>query len=177
MKIARVAGPIAAASRSRSSVQRVPSKSSGTSTGVAPPMPTAPAKFGQAGRRHDHLVAGAGGRGDGDLDRLHAAAGDEEALRREFAAELALVIAGERGAKLGDAALIGVEGLAGSERAVRSRRQMNCGRRKIALACPERDQAGAAAAVVEDFDDARFRRFAGLAPQRGKSRSDSSAAP
>ena len=50
---------------------------------------------------------------------VHAAMGDEEALGRERLAEEAGVIARERLAQIGNAALLGVEGLAGRERARR----------------------------------------------------------
>ena len=78
----------------------------------------------------------------------------------------ALVIAGERRAQLRDAALMGVEGLAGGQR---SRRRIGDeGRgRQVAFADPERDQALPAAAVIEHFDNAAFRRVAGFAAQGG----------
>ena len=124
MKIARVAGrDRGARARSRSSLQPVPSKSSGTTTGRAPSIADRGGEIRPGRARHDDLVAGAGDGGDGDLDRLHAAAGDEEALGREVAAEIARVIAGERRAQLRDAALPGVEGLAGLRASARSRRR------------------------------------------------------
>lgn len=49
MKIARVAGPAADFSLSRSSCQLAPSKPSSTNTGRAPAIPAAAAKFGHAG--------------------------------------------------------------------------------------------------------------------------------
>ena len=155
-----------AKSRSRSSVQPALPSVIGTATGVAPVTPMAAVRFGHSGVRNDHLVAVAGDHAHGGLDRLHAAAGDEEALRRERPAVGALVIAGERGAQLRNAALVGVEGLAGGERAGR------CGsdefrRRQVALADPQRDQPVAPAAVVEYFDNAAFRRVASFAAQSG----------
>ena len=67
------------------------------------------------------------------------------------------VIARERLAQFGNAALPGVEGLAGRERA--RRRLADEGRRRqIALAGPQRDHAAAPAAVVHRLDDAALGR-------------------
>src|SRR5688500_2301000 len=77
------------------------------------------------------------------------------------------VIAGERRAELRYAALPSIEGLARLQRACR--RLADEGRGwKVALAGPERDQPLASAAVVEDFHDARIRRFPRLASEREK---------
>ena len=70
---------------------------------------------------------------------------------------MAPVIARQRLAQFGNAALPGVEGLAGSKAAHRGACD-ELRRRQVALACPERDQAGAAAAVVHDGFDAAGRR-------------------
>jgi hypothetical protein len=75
------------------------------------------------------------------------------------------MVARERLAQRRDAALPGIERLACRERA-RCRLADEGRRRKIALADPERDQAGAFAAVVRHLDDAAFRRAARLAAQR-----------
>ena len=116
----------------------------GTPTGRAPAMVIAPAKFGQAGRRDQHLVAVAREHAEGDLHRRHAAGGDEEALGIERLAVDPLVVAGDGLAQFGDAALIGVEGLALRQR-LRRRLADEGRRRQVALADPERDDAGLAA--------------------------------
>ena len=92
---------------------------------LAPPMPEAAAKFGHAGVGTTSRSRSRRS-GDRDLDRLHAAAGHEESLGREVTAELAGVITRERRAQFRDAALIGVEGLAGGKRAFVAS-AMNCG--------------------------------------------------
>ena len=68
-------------------------------------------------------------------------------------------VAGDRVAQIGDAALMGVERLAAIERGL-GRVGDEGRRRQVAFADPQRDQALAAAAVVEDFDDAARRRVA-----------------
>ena len=103
--------------------------------------------------------------GDGDLDRLHAAAGDVKALRREGAAELARVVGGKGRAQLRYAALPSVERLAGLH-GPRGRVADEAGGGEVALADPERDEALPPAAVIEHLEDARFRDFTRLAPER-----------
>ena len=164
--IAVVRGVTLAKSRSRSSVQPSLPSVIGTGTGVAPEMPMAAVRFGQAGCGISTSSPVPDDHAAGDLDGLHAAAGDEEALGRERLAVGALVIAGERGAQLRDAALMGIEGLAGGQR-LRRRIGDEVRRRQVAFADPERDQPLAPAAVVEHFDDAAFRRVAGFAAQGG----------
>ena len=61
--------------------------------------------------------------------------------------------AGDRGARIRNAALMGMEDLAAREREPH-RLGDEVGRRAVALADPERDQPLAVAAIVEDLDDA-----------------------
>jgi hypothetical protein len=83
MNSALVFGVIAASMRSRSTAHLPPSNCSGTPTERAPAISSAAAMFGQAGSQIDEFVAGRGQRLHGDLDRLHAGAGDEEVLDRK----------------------------------------------------------------------------------------------
>ena len=163
MKIARVAGRHRGwrAAR-RSSRQRVGAALERDEDRRAPASVTAPAKFGQAGEGISASSPGADRQARGDFERVHAADGDEEALGREFAAARrravdARHVARDRLAQLGDAALMGVEGLAAVERGL-GRVDDEARRRPVALADPQRDQALPAAAIVEHFDDAARRR-------------------
>ena len=157
MNSARVRGVTAAASRSRSSVQPSLPNDIGTSTG-ARADDAGRGRGIRPGRRRDHdLVARACDHREHDLDRLHAGAGDVELLRRERPAVERRVIARERLAQFRNAALPGVEGLAGRKRARRGLADEG-GRRQIALADPQRDQPVAPAAVIRDLDDAALRR-------------------
>ena len=115
-------------------------------------------------RRHHNLVALARHHAQRDLDGRHAARGHEEALGIEGAAIEPLVIARDGKAQLGNAALMGIEGLAGLEAAA-GRFRDEGRRRQVALADPQGDQALAVAAIVEDLDDAGFRRGRGLVAQ------------
>src|SRR5690606_30580106 len=93
------------------------------------------------GRREiDDLVARARDRIERKLDRLHAGDGDDELLSLEGLAEVPPVIARQRLAQLGNAALPGVEGLACLQR-LRCCGGDEAGRRQIALTRPERQQA------------------------------------
>ncbi len=112
--------------------------------------------IGPGRRQIDHLVAGLGQRLHRQHDRLHAGAGHVEMLGREFHAEMAGVITRQRGAQLGNAALPGVEGLAGQKRFARGTVD-EIGARQIPLTGPERQEPLAAAGVVDDLDNAAFR--------------------
>jgi hypothetical protein len=70
-------------------------------------------------------------------------------------AEMSRVVIGQRLAKFRNAALIGVERLAGGKR-VHRRPVDEIGARQIALADPERQEAFAATGIVDDFDDPAF---------------------
>lgn len=78
-------------------------------------------------------------------------------LDRKPDSEMSGVIIRKRLAKLRNAALPGVEGLAGGKR-VHRRPADEIGRRQIALAHPERQQTLAATGVIDDFDDPAFGR-------------------
>ena len=81
-------------------------------------------------------------------------------LDRKPDAEMSGVIIRKRLAKLGNAALPGVEGLAGGKR-IHRRPVDEIGRRQVAFTHPERQQAFAATGIVDDFNDPAFGRRQG----------------
>ena len=109
-----------------------------------------------AGRQIDHLVAGGGQRLDSKRDRLHARCRDIEMLDRQIDGEMALIVAGKRLAKLGNAALPGVEGLAAEQSfACGAIDEVGC--RQITFARPERQQTVTTTRIVDNLDDTAFR--------------------
>ena len=104
------------------------------------------------------LLSRAEGQAHGDLDRMHAADGGEEAFRPERAAGWRRAVnaghvGGDRLAKDRDSALVSIKRLAPVDRRLR-RLGGDRRRRQVALADPERDEALPIASVIEHFDDA-----------------------
>ena len=120
---------------------------SGTGTARAPDVSIAPTKFGQAGEGISASSPGPSDEAGRDLDRMHAADGDEEVFGPERQpsrrrAVNAGHVAGDRLAQLRNAGLGGVEGLAAVDR-----RLGRLGRRRTAAAGrPRRPRAGSAPA-------------------------------
>src|SRR5262245_48120615 len=92
---------------------------------------------------------------------MHAGADGIEMLDRQPLVEMSRIIVRHRLSEFGYAALVGVECLAGVQRGDRSVAD-ELRSRAVAFADPERDQAFAVAGIVEDFDNAAFRRESGL---------------
>ena len=107
-------------------------------------------------RRRHHLVVRAEQHLHGLHDRLHAADGDDGALRRDVDAVDPAEVGAERPAQGRDAALVCVEGLSRAQR-LDGRLADEVRRRQVALADPERDQVRYLAPVVGELDDAAFR--------------------
>ena len=155
--MSRVAGVTALASLSGSRLQRLV-RSRRTGTARAPEISSAPTKLGQAGVGTIASSPGPAIIRVASLDRVHAADGDEEILRRERSASRRRAVdaghvGGDRRAQLRHAALVGVEGLAAVERGL-GRLADERRRRQVALADPQWNQPLPAAAVVEHLDDA-----------------------
>ena len=174
--MARVRGVTASNSRSRSSVQRPLRKSIGTSTGRAPEHAQRAGVVGPGGRGDDDLVALARDQLHDGLDRLHAARGDEEILGSKARPKLRCVIAGQRLAQFGNAALPGVEGLAVEQRFRRGPRE-GLGCRLVSLARPQRNDARHGEAIHGGLDDAAVGLVAGLRGDGGEKLIGVSCAP
>ena len=164
MTSARVRGVIACSSRSKSRCQPFASIDHRHADGPGAGNGDRAGEIRPGRGRDQHLVAVAGEHAEGDLHRRHAAGGDEEALGVERLAVDPLVVAGDGLAQFGDAALIGVEGLALRQR-LRRRLADEGRRRQVALADPERDDAGLEPTVAEHVDDAARRRLLRLGAQ------------
>ena len=121
------------------------------------------------GRGDDDLVIITGDQLHDGLDRVHAARGDEEILRVEGAAEIARMIARQRLAQLGNAALPGIECLAIQQRFRRGSCE-GLGRGLVALARPQRNDARHGEAIHGGLDDAAIGFVAGLRSEGGEKR-------
>ena len=118
-------------------------------------------EIGPGWRRDQRLVASADDEPGRDLDRMHAADGDEEVLGREGAAAWGRAIdlrhvRRDRLAQLRDAVLPSIKRLAAVERGLRRLADERRGR-QVALANPQGNKPLPAAAVIEDLDDAAGR--------------------
>ena len=116
--------------------------------------------------RHDHLVSRPGYDPHRHLEGMHPTDRDVEALGIERSSEQAARVPGDRLPQLGDAALPGVEGLAGGERTRRRIRDEGRGR-PVPLADPERDQPLPPAPVIGDLHDPALGHAGGLRPDSG----------
>ena len=110
----------------------------GTPTGLAPDNGDGAGEIRPGRGGDEHFVALARNHPHGDLRRRHAAGGHEKALGIGRFAVDPLVIAGDGLTQFRDAALVGVEGLAGRQGA--SRRVADEGRRRAGR--PPRPRAG-----------------------------------
>ena len=115
-------------------------------------------------RRDDHdIVAGIEQKLARQQDRLHAAGRDRQPVDRAFDAVEAFGVGRERGPQFGDAALPGIERLAGLQALGRRvAHEVRC--HEVAFAEPQRHHLGIAEHAHRHFGDRRFGEAAGDRP-------------
>ena len=142
---------------SRSSRQPPPGAGSSETRRGSPPMiETTAAMFGQIGATMTRLSPGSISACAIEHQRVDAGAGDDDALHADGPRIQPAQIVGDRLAQLGQAGLVGVEGLAGAHRRG-GRLADKAGVGTIALAVPQRDDIRIAHAERGNLGDPRGR--------------------